>query len=167
MLNKSSTSWGQSLLEVIVVVAVTVIVVGALVFSTITGLRNAAFAKNQSQATKLAQEGLEKIRSLRDRDEQDKVYYDDTKQQADQFSDLWNIRLSCQSNNCYFILVGDILRNVNSFSNVEHVEKGLGRRIEIEDIADGSKEKKITAIVSWTDFSGSHQSSLTTILRKI
>ena len=50
-------------------IAVSVIVVGALVFAIIASLRNAQFSKNQSQATKLAQEGIEKVRSARDRGE--------------------------------------------------------------------------------------------------
>ena len=68
VVSRQSSEAGQSLIELIVVTAVAVIVVGALTFATIASLRNAAFAKNQSQATKLAQDGLERMRSLRDRD---------------------------------------------------------------------------------------------------
>jgi DNA-binding NarL/FixJ family response regulator len=44
---------------------VAIIVVGALTFATIASLRNAQFSQNQAQATKLAQEGLEKVKSLK------------------------------------------------------------------------------------------------------
>jgi len=60
---------GQTLLELIVVVSVSVIVIGALVFATIASLRNAQFSKNQLQATKLAQEGIERVRIGRDRNQ--------------------------------------------------------------------------------------------------
>lgn len=59
---------GQTLIELIVVIAVIIVVVAALTFATIASLRNANFSQNQAQATKLAQEGLEKVRILRDRD---------------------------------------------------------------------------------------------------
>lgn len=58
---------GQSLMEVVVATAVGVLVVMALVFATIFSLRNANFAKNSAQATKLAQEGIEMVRLGRDR----------------------------------------------------------------------------------------------------
>lgn len=58
---------GQSLMELVVVIAVMVIVIGALVFATIASLRNAAFSQNQAQATKLAQEAIERVRLGRDR----------------------------------------------------------------------------------------------------
>lgn len=58
---------GQSLLELVVSIAIAILVLGALTFAIITSLRNASFASNQAQATKLAQEGLENVRSTRDR----------------------------------------------------------------------------------------------------
>ena len=58
---------GQTLIELVIAVAVIVIVVGALVFATISSIRNAQSAKNQTLATKYAQEGLERVRVGRDR----------------------------------------------------------------------------------------------------
>src|SRR5688500_13500203 len=60
---------GGSLLELVVVVAVGVLVVAALSFATISSLRNSQLAKNQAQATKLAQEGIERVRAMRDRND--------------------------------------------------------------------------------------------------
>lgn len=62
-----SSQSGQTLMELIVVILVSILVIGALVFATIASLRNAQFAKNQAQATKLAQEGIELVRAGRDR----------------------------------------------------------------------------------------------------
>ncbi|MBU1000525.1 hypothetical protein KKE78_03980, partial [Patescibacteria group bacterium] len=58
---------GQNLIEVMVAVTIGILVVTALTFATIFSLRNANFAKNSAQATKLAQEGIERVRSGRDR----------------------------------------------------------------------------------------------------
>src|SRR3989338_7550054 len=58
---------GQTLLELVVVMGVSVLVIGALVFATISSLRNAQFSKNQTLATKLAQERIERVRTARDR----------------------------------------------------------------------------------------------------
>ncbi len=160
---------GQTLLELIVVVAVSVIVVGAIVFATIASLRNASFSKNQAQATKLAQEGIEKIRSIRDRDENNKVVFnkgDGT--YTSKFSDLWSIHFGCGAslNNCYFRYVSDVLRGSES-TIFEDISPSFHRQILIEDQGDGTLQKQVTAIVKWTDFSGPHESRLTTILRKI
>src|SRR5689334_17998405 len=96
---------GQTLLELIVVMAVSVIITGALVFAIISSLRNAQFAKNQAQATKLAQEEIEKVRSLRDRRTTFPAYQMGNRtidSWADQ--DFWDVQISqnCLPN-CYFI----------------------------------------------------------------
>lgn len=57
---------GISLLEVIIAMAVSIVLIAGLVFSVTASLRNSQFAKNQTLATKFAQEGLEKIRGYRD-----------------------------------------------------------------------------------------------------
>lgn len=64
---KAVNQSGQSLLEVIIALTVGILVVLALVFAVIFSLRNANFAKNSAQATKLAQEGIERVRTGRDR----------------------------------------------------------------------------------------------------
>lgn len=58
---------GQSLVEVVIASMVGILVVSALTFATIFSLRNANFAKTSAQATKLAQEGLELVRTGRDK----------------------------------------------------------------------------------------------------
>lgn len=158
---------GQTLLELVVVIAVIVIVVGALVFATVASLRNASFAKNQTQATKLAQEGLEKIRSLRDRDTDGSINYNDGVQSAYKFSGLWAIDLSCSVGNCYFYFNSSNTILIGNATPVNYEiipPDNFRRQFFIEDYTDGTKQKKITAVVSWTDFSGPHESRLTTIL---
>lgn len=166
------TSKGQSLLEVIVVMAVGIIVVGALVFATIASLRNAQFAKNQAQATKLAQEGLEKIRSLRNRDAEI-----GTDIEINKFSGLYTVYLSHDHCNdisgdapCYFWFQPDSDLGQKLTQNSKDKFEIIGpfeRQVQISDDATWDSEKNITVIVRWSDFSGMHESKLTTVLRKL
>ncbi len=150
---------GQSLIELVVVVAVIVIIVGALVFATIASLRNSDLAKNQAQATKLAQEGLEKVRSLRDRN--GSVQYQTgtgSNDHTNYFNDLWAISPSTP-----FYFNGDTL---NGGAAVESIAPYFKRQILIVDEgSSGTTQKRITAVVSWSDYAGTHESRLTTILR--
>ncbi len=57
---------GQSLIEVLIALSVVVLVLLALIAVTTVSVRNSTFAKNQSLATKHAQETIEKIRKYRD-----------------------------------------------------------------------------------------------------
>ncbi len=58
---------GQSLVEVVLALGVAVVVILALVRATVVSMRNANFAKNESLATKYAQEAIESVRLLRDK----------------------------------------------------------------------------------------------------
>lgn len=62
---------GQSLVEVMVAVAILVLVATGLIFGITVAINNANFAKNQARATKYAQEGMEKIRAHRDQNDWD------------------------------------------------------------------------------------------------
>lgn len=163
---------GQSLVELIVVIAVIVIVLGALTFATIASIRNAQFAKNQAQATKLAQEGLERVRSVRDRNSS--VSY--LSAGVRDWNWLWTNTIStvCGSSQCYMKLksgscVYDLCQIIGTTSTQEDIYRDgkFTRMITIEDGASFDTEKEVTSIVSWTDFSGSHESRLITILRKL
>lgn len=57
---------GQSLLEIVVAMAIAILIVAGLVSAVIVAVKNAQFARNQTLATKYGQEGMEWIRSQRD-----------------------------------------------------------------------------------------------------
>ena len=57
---------GQSLVEMVVAIAVVLIVIVALVAVTTVSVRNASFSRNQALATKYAQEAIEKVRAYRE-----------------------------------------------------------------------------------------------------
>lgn len=170
-----SNSLGQSLLEVVIVIAVGLIVVSALVFATISGLRNAQFAKNQAVATKLAQEGLERVKGMRDRN--DNISFAGLNpatpnQSTYKFNDLWNYSMSdvkCSALTppaCTFTFSSDVLTRGSGFEPDDSGQ--FSRQILISDNPTSfQKEKTVTAIVKWSDFSGEHESKLTTILSKL
>ncbi|MDO8619045.1 MAG: prepilin-type N-terminal cleavage/methylation domain-containing protein [Candidatus Daviesbacteria bacterium] len=179
MFNEQSSCYrtkqkGQSLLEVIVVIAVGVVVVGSLVFATIASLRNAQFAKSQTEATKLAQEGIENVRSARNRDGIIKGLFaqDITWSSAS----LWSgsIASTCLTP-CYFKLsAGGTLSFIQANDPKlpdcplsECLENMFKRVIVLADDPGSSNSKLVTVIVSWNDFSGIHESRLTTILRQL
>lgn len=61
-----SRNSGQSLVEVVVGLALAILVLGGLINAVVTSLRNSNFAKSQAEATKLAQQRMEWIRINRD-----------------------------------------------------------------------------------------------------
>lgn len=162
-------SKGQSLLELVIVIAVAIIVIGALTSATISSLRNANLSKNQLQATKFAQEGLEKVRSIRDRDGTVTTPFGGS---TTKFSELWNIKLyeTCNPQPCDVNFLLDSVNNSLLQNNTafENLGDGFQRRIRITDDSSAYQNKKtVTVLVSWVDFAGTHQSHLITYLRKI
>lgn len=195
MYNKtfSKKEVGQSLVELVVVVAAMVIVVGALTFATIASLRNAQFSKNQAQATKLAQEGIERVRTGRDRNQLinhngflgSVISWNGSSSGAGRF---WDYLINGNCGNvgadpkvyCFF--------NVNSLGVLSYITAygqnpnnpnqpilpqgaesipPFNRAVIISDDAlTRDSQKTVTAVVTWTDFSGNHKSELTTILRR-
>lgn len=182
---------GQSLIEVIIVMMVGILVVVALTFATIFSLRNANFAKTSAQATKLAQEGIERVRTGRDRNSAisgTPTYptcdpscpvssWNGTNPTAG--DSIWDDQLynACGSGmNCYFKFAatsGSDLNFITTSSNfpssgTESIAPGFNRAIILSDDATSYQtQKTITVIVRWTDATGAHDSKLTTVLRKL
>lgn len=63
---KKSCNTGQSLVEVVVGLALAILVLGGLINAVVTSLRNSNFAKSQATATKLGQQRMEWVRINRD-----------------------------------------------------------------------------------------------------
>lgn len=182
-------SKGQTLLEIVIVVAVIVIIVASLVFAIIFSIRNAQFSKNQAQATKLAQEGLERVRAGRDRN----VCINGLAS-----VNSWDgnsIDVSCAGSNSMwaYTVAGNcgnsgaspasycafkvddkgVLNHIQAFfvpssALVPNSAETVGifkRAVFIDDSAPD--RKTVIVVVTWSDFAGHHQSRLTTFLRKI
>lgn len=186
---------GQSLLEVIIAMAVGILVVTALVFATIFSLRNAQFAKNSAQATKLAQEGIERARIGRDRNQciinldssVDSWNGNSSNRSCTGTGSIWTYQISgntltsCENptiaKKCYFnIDLNGVLNYIGSFAsfpessygeNISSANQVFQRVVMLSDDANYPTQKTVTIIVQWTDFAGPHESKLTTILRKL
>lgn len=59
---------GQSIIEVVIALALVAIVIVGLVKVTTVAMNNGSFARDQQTATKYAQEGLENARKLKEED---------------------------------------------------------------------------------------------------
>lgn len=161
-----------------IVAVVGVLVIGALVFATISSLRNSQFSKNQAQATKLAQEGLERLHSSRDQGDPigggftiDGFAVDSWKD-----DDLWRqVSNTCSTPlNCYFKFNGISFQFLTAAQDIpNNAEDPLGdgkfKRVIIlsDDPSFYQDRKNVTVIVRWSDFSGNHDSRLSSILRRL
>lgn len=176
---------GQSLIEIVVALTVGILVVVALVFATIFSLRNASFAKNSAQATKLAQEGIERVRTGRDRNARinglglpSSADCPSVTSWNDVTGSIWSckIYLTCGSGgNCYFKFHTtspsdlDYLTTTPNFPAISEAIPPAFQRVIIlsDDSVNSGNQKTVTAIVRWIDATGPHDSRLTTILRKL
>ncbi|MDO8498449.1 MAG: prepilin-type N-terminal cleavage/methylation domain-containing protein [bacterium] len=156
---------GQSLIEVLVALVVAALVITALIITILTGLKNSQFAQKQSQATKYAQEAIDKIRGIRDRDVAVTANFGSTS--VAKFSDLWSVQISASTDSSYFTLgVGSLsLSQVPVASSDVDLGDGLSRQIMFwDDATSFALQKQVTVKVKWTDSSGSHESNLQTII---
>lgn len=135
---------GQSIVEVIIALAVMVLVLVALVRATIVAVRNANFAKNQAQATQYSEELLEWLRSERDTDWDNFVSYAGSGSATSYcFQSLsWPSSGSCSPGQ---EIAGIFLRQGS-------LNETAADRVEI------------VIAVTWQDSSGTHQSTLTSYL---
>ena len=142
-----------------------------------------------------SQEGVESVRTGRDRNRAitglggDPTSLDGSSSSTCSGSDaksdsIWcyQIDSTCSNQlnpNCYFNVIskGDVtnigvLNNLGNGSSIptlaEQIPPNFRRVVILSDTAaDYTTQKKVTVIVTWTDFAGSHESRLITILRKL
>lgn len=175
--DKTFNQLGQALLEVTIASGLAVIIISAISVTTIIGLRNSQYAQNQIQATKFAQEGIEQIKYIQNRNcpVTDQNAYqcvfspDPTNPTIDNC--MWEPAASTPfvfSGNFTPTITDSVCRAVASAQPEILSAKNFKRTITLSrDICDASTSTckiKVNSQVSWTDYSGPHQSSLTTIL---
>lgn len=171
---------GQSLLELVIGLSLISVVIGAIAIITTYSLRNAQFSKNQAQATKLAQENLEKIKAIRAASYGicysgvannscvgwDNIWGHDFTILGGTTGEKYKINtctLSGQTQSKPYCMEYDtssspapVAGNANFSSEIRILNEG----------AYDSGQKKVISRVYWTDNSGSHQSDLVTILSR-
>lgn len=187
---------GQTLLEVAMAVGVVLVLITAITIVTLEGLRNSQFSQNETQATKLAQEGIDRVRAIRDRN--GLIYTGSGVGGAcaggtcvNWNSFTWN---SCTTtSSCSFRLGfldnsgGSCLVSGSSSANPclilstskEPILGKFSRGITITDCLASNDttcynqnypaldQKKVTSLVSWQDSGGVHQSNLVSLLRDL
>ena len=168
-LNKRfSTSYnqkGQSLLEIAVSLGLVALIITILTITTLNGLRNSQFAKNQVLASSYAQQGVELIKVMRQKDcviklsgtTQTYKWFDDNGEPLLIWTSTDAAFSPTEGNNNYFIpntsnTTCELVQN----NLGESLEDGLFiRRTKLEIVSTGVL--RVTVIVNWTDFSGEHE----------
>ncbi len=135
---------GQTLIELLMALGAGVLIIVAIIGGVVTAGRNSQFAKNQNLATNLAQEGIELVRSQRD------------KLGWSGFSDAYTVSpVQC------------IDSNGNFTSGVPNCPPNAGTANFFTRTATFTVSGfglDVTVTVSWQDSNGVHKSSQTTFL---
>lgn len=163
---------GQSLVEVLVVGVVSAIMIIALVMIILNSLKNAQFAQNQTQATKIAQDTIDKIRILRDNNSTNTLTKSGSPSAC--FNELWNAtgNFKCDDISqtsgdpvCYYQLISDSsLDKVDYINSSVDLTGGFSRRITVRQT--NADEVRMTVTILWKDTSGEHNSVLETVITK-
>lgn len=167
---------GQTLLELIIALGLLIIIATAITVSTSSGLKNSLFSSNQAQATKYAQEGLEKVKLIKTRNSPI-CLKPPASPACINWSDLWPdppylpITMSLSDNPFIFetnpaVCGAGITLCLKYSATPEKIDANFSRQIFVLDVLDSAIQKKIIARVTWTDSSGPHNSELVTVLAK-
>ena len=155
---------GQSLLELAIFIGIILVMTTGLVINVINGLRDSQTSQNQLQATKLAQEGLDQVKVIKDRncavnlsgiatpylwlDSTPPVIWDQTSIDSRIFKPTLDRFGNCR---------------LDQFTSGESIPGSIFLR-EINLQGASSEQKTVVSTVSWTDATGAHLSKLSTIL---
>lgn len=151
---------GQSLIEVLVAFAVAVIIGVGLVTATLTTQRAAASARNETQATELAQQYLEQIRVLRDSKGYNHIRDNigcKTISNSDTLNPVdWQLTSGCT--------VGTAPLNGDKVQ-LSNVKAEFWRKVTISDTGDANR-RKIVVEVTWKEGNNNRSTSAETIISK-
>src|SRR3990167_1239091 len=141
-------SGGQSLLEVVVAIAIAAILAVSIVSTTLIAQKSAKSAENKTGATKLAQEAIEQNRIFRDRQGFDKLIN----------GDCYNLGSAQNPNPLDWKLLPNYCQgSVIQGEPIKLENTSFYRKISIEndpiDLSDDSR-KLITVTVGWEDSGG-------------
>lgn len=135
---------GQSMIEVVAGLAVATLLAVALISTTVYTQKLSRNAKNNTQAAKLAQEAIEQIRVVRDRQGFD--YFAARNDASGQGS---KIDTSAWTLNAPAACPAETIPTPAITG-----ETSFGRCITVQNGNDVANEKKITVTINWTESSG-------------
>jgi type II secretory pathway pseudopilin PulG len=152
---------GQTLLEIVVILAVLGLVLGGLITLLLNGSKNSQFSKNQAQATKLGQEALDSVRIMKNREDCQVI--------ASGTSYYWINSTPLVWDNSAMIINKIYSVSLQPTCRLQEISTPLAtdnfkRSIKLEADGVSLNRLKVISIISWTDVSGSHESNLFTIL---
>ncbi len=173
---------GQTLIELVISIALMLIIITGVTVLTVKGLQNSQFSRNQVQATKLAQEGIEKMRTIRDNNFTVCGWAASANTVAP--NGLWsaNCTTGCKyiirqtSGTCNVSSTSDLWINFNSSPSVTEDIGVSGVTFKrVVTVTNGTdltgalnpNVKNINVTVSWTDSAGPHVSNVETVLTKL
>lgn len=128
---------GQTLLEVLAALGAGIVILIAITSAVLSSLSNAQFSKNQNLATLYAQQGMEMMRDLRNKD--------------------WN---SFASRNGSFCLLPSGILVSGLCGTADYIDGIFKRAVVFETVSSG---KRVTVTVSFTDSKGEHKSELISV----
>ena len=159
---------GQSLLEMVIALGIILAVISTLAIVTLNSMQNSQFSKNQVQATKLAQDGIDKVRSIKSRN-----YTVCGLTPTGKWNDFFTTKSCPTSADCRYIIRttsacgGTDPVSLNASGTAEQVTLdgvNFQRTVTIVDFEGVLNRKEVTVAVAWTDISGTHNSKLVTVL---
>lgn len=150
---------GQSLIEIIVVLAVVIAVVGGMVMVSFNSLKNSSFARNQIKATKYAQQGIDNVRYIRYSN--CPITYNMGSYRWDGTGSLiWDAALTGSETFTANSTTCTMAQGTEGL-----IDNQFTRTINLTTFQESSKKFiKVSVFVKWNDVSGNHQSNLETVL---
>jgi len=136
---------GQSLVEVVVSVAISALIIVALLIGAVIGIRNVQFSRNQSRAMELNREVSEWLRAER----------------KFSWSQLWGQGSAGGVTYCF---KGLNFSGSSSCSSEDKIDGKFTREGVLRQ--EDSDKLEVTIITSWQDPMGEHNEAITTYLTK-
>ncbi len=139
--------YGQGLIELVIALGIAAFIIVALVQTMVTGAKNTRFAKNQSLATRYAQQTIEKIRNLRDTLGWALFFntYNGTRMCVGEgVPETWTETIPCPVN----------------------VENIFSRAVVFDDSGDPGNTLTVSVTATWIDNDGTHKSEQNTELTR-
>jgi len=173
---------GQTLLEVVVTVGVALVIIGSLVTLMNASNRRSNVARQANQASKLAQEGIEIVRHIRDRNTavvevgSRSPTSSCTNTTKCSFNELYGYNQTDPTPACFPITLDQLLPPGNQceyattplldiFTREIQISDGNGGAACADDaVLDWSASKQVTVVVSWESPSGHQTRTATTCL---
>jgi len=138
---------GQSLVEVVVSVAISALIIVALLIGAVIGIRNVQFSRNQSRAMELNREASEWLRAER----------------KFSWSKLWSRGSAGGVTYCFSDLNFDLSSSCSSGDDDKIDGKFIREGVLRQEDSD---KLEVTIITSWQDPMGEHNETITTYLTK-